>query len=133
MAEATEWIAEWERRWSEEAGASWAITNGSGPRVIGQIGFRSLYLADGQAECSYWVLPRARRARVATRATRALTRWAFDHLGLHRIEITHSVRNAWSCKVADNADFVLEGTKRSQQLHRDGWHDMHLHARVSDS
>jgi hypothetical protein len=25
---------------------------------------------------------------------------------------------------------ALEGTKRSAILHPDGWHDMHLHARV---
>lgn len=42
----------------------------------------------------------------------------------------HAVRNEASCRVAIKTGFVLEGTKRSAVLHPDGWHDMHLHARV---
>ena len=34
-------------------------------------------------------------------------------------------------RVATRAGFRLEGTKRGDALHADGWHDMHLHARVS--
>jgi hypothetical protein len=33
-------------------------------------------------------------------------------------------------RVAGKAGFAFEGTKRSAVLHQDGWHDMHLHARV---
>ena len=32
--------------------------------------------------------------------------------------------------MAAKAGFALEGTKRSALLHADGWHDMHLHARI---
>ena len=33
-------------------------------------------------------------------------------------------------RVAAKAGFALEGTLRSAMRHPDGWHDMHLHARV---
>ena len=33
-------------------------------------------------------------------------------------------------RVAAKAGFTAEGTLRSALLHADGWHDMHLHARV---
>jgi [ribosomal protein S5]-alanine N-acetyltransferase len=33
--------------------------------------------------------------------------------------------------VAAKAGYKLEGTKRSGLLHADGWHDMHLHARIA--
>ena len=56
----------------------------------------------------------------------------FGQVGLHRIELLHSTGNAASCRVAEKAGYVLEGTKRRQGLHADGWHDMHLHARLRD-
>jgi RimJ/RimL family protein N-acetyltransferase len=63
-------------------------------------------------------------------ALAALTGWSFGTLGLHRIEVCHSTANLASCRVADRAGYPLEGTKRSGARHTDGWHDMHLHARV---
>lgn len=50
--------------------------------------------------------------------------------GLNRLELAHSVHNDASCRVAANASYALEGTKRAEGLHADGWHDMHLHARL---
>ncbi len=61
------------------------------------------------------------------RALGAIADWAFDEVGFHRLELDHSTSNAASCRVATKAGFVPEGTKRSQALHLDGWHDMHAH------
>lgn len=127
--EAREWIGSWPARWDQESGAGWAIAGASG--LLGQISLRRLSLADGVAEVSYWVVPAARRARVATRALRALTGWALDDLGLHRVELTHSTANLASCRVAGNAGYEFEGVMRGQALHADGWHDMHLHSRLA--
>lgn len=91
---------------------------------------RSVNLDEGQGEVAYWVLPEARGRGVAPRALQAMSTWLFDHVGLHRLELAHSTRNTASCRVATKAGYLLEGTKRQQTLHGDGWHDMHLHARV---
>jgi RimJ/RimL family protein N-acetyltransferase len=56
----------------------------------------------------------------------------FTHVGLHRIELSHSAVNPASCRIAEKAGFAYEGTKRRQGLHQDGWHDMHLHARLAE-
>ena len=74
--------------------------------------------------------PEARGRDVAARALRLVSDWLFTEIGLHRIELAHAVANAASCRVAAKAGYVLEGTKRRQTLHPDGWHDMHLHARL---
>lgn len=63
-------------------------------------------------------------------AAEAVSRWAFEDLGLHRLRITHSVANPASCAVAEKAGFRLDGTMRGALLHADGWHDEHLHARL---
>lgn len=132
-AEATGLVTGWRQDWRRHTAASWAIVHTAAPdTVLGQVGFRSLYLADGLAECSYWVLPEWRRKGLATRAAQVLGDWALDELGLQRLELVHSIRNAGSCRVALGAGFEVEGTKRRLQQHEDGWHDMHLHARVRE-
>jgi RimJ/RimL family protein N-acetyltransferase len=40
--------------------------------------------------------------------------------------------NVASCRVALYAGFAAEGTKRGEARHADGWHDMHLHARLEN-
>jgi len=41
----------------------------------------------------------------------------------------------WALTIDDalvgQISFVLEGTMLGEALHADGWHDMHLHARLS--
>jgi RimJ/RimL family protein N-acetyltransferase len=46
------------------------------------------------------------------------------------IELTHSVHNVASCRVAAKCGFPFEGTLRGAGRHSDGRHDMHLHARL---
>lgn len=132
IPEGRAWIDSWHKRWRQRRGASWAIVDRKRPDLaLGQIGFRSLYLADGLAEVSCWVMPKARRRHLGTEATRMLADWAFDELGLERLEIVHSTHNPASCPVALRAGFQIEGIKRHLQLHLDGFHDMCLHSRIS--
>jgi RimJ/RimL family protein N-acetyltransferase len=127
--EAGDWIDSWPRLWRNETGAGWAVLDAG--TVAGQISLRWIDLAAGLAEVSYWVLPAARGRRIAPRALGALTTWSFGTLGLHRLELDHSTANVASCRVAQQAGFAAEGTKRGYCRHPDGWHDMHLHARLS--
>jgi RimJ/RimL family protein N-acetyltransferase len=128
-SEARDWIAAWSTRWLAETGAGWAVIRGSA-QVIGQISLRTIDLTEGLAEFSYWVTPDARGRGVAPAAVSAVSQWAVQSLQLHRLEIAHSTQNPPSCRVAQRAGFDYEGTKRSEALHADGWHDMHLHALI---
>ena len=127
--EAADWIDSWSARWRDETDASWAVLDAD--NVVGQVGLRRVDLSEGMAAVSYWVLPTARGRRVAPRALLALTEWSFRTLGLHRLGLSHSTGNVASCRVAQHTGFAAEGTKRGGALHADGWHDMHLHARLS--
>jgi ribosomal-protein-alanine N-acetyltransferase len=129
-AEAREWLASWQRRWNDETDASWAVARTDTGEAVGQVGLRTVFLDGAQAQISYWMLPEARRQRLAVRAAHAVTEWAMTELGLQRVFLRHSVRNDASCAVAAAAGFALEGTLRKHALHSDGWHDFHVHARV---
>ncbi len=124
-------IADWGRRWTEEAAAIWAISRRDDDRAVGLMGIGDFDLRGGSAEILYWLLPAGRGEGAALDATVRVSRWALEELGLHRLRITHSVGNPASCRVAQRAGFALEGTMRSALLHADGWHDEHLHARVA--
>ena len=127
-AEALLWVEARAERWQREVGADWAVTDRD--RLVGRVGFRVLELREGWAEAAYWVAPHARGRAIASRALRAAGDWMFTRVGLHRFVLAHAVANAASCRVAGKAGYALEGTMRRQTLHPDGWHDMHLHARL---
>ncbi|GHJ34465.1 GNAT family N-acetyltransferase [Streptomyces sp. TS71-3] len=124
-----EWFAAYHQDWAGEKGGHWAVTR-DGAGVLGRIALRGMDFDDGIGKVAYWTLPAARGSGVATRALAALTAWAVDEVGFHRLELDHSTRNGASCRVATKAGYSLEGTKRSAALHDDGRHDMHLHAHV---
>lgn len=115
-----------------EREAHWAVADAESGALLGRVALRELRLDDGTAEVAYWTAQEARGRGVAARATTALSHWAFDEIGFHRLELLHAVRNEASCRVASRTGFALEGTKRSAVLQPDGWHDMHLHARIRE-
>jgi RimJ/RimL family protein N-acetyltransferase len=129
LPEAQAWIAFEAERWAQEHGGSWAITRNGVPQ--GRVGLGGVSLAEARAGVTYWVLPEARGRGVATRALAAVAEWAFGVASLHRLELDHSTQNVASCRVATKAGFTVEGTKREQGLHLDGWHDMHAHAQLA--
>ena len=130
--EARDWLRRRERLRVQETAVDWAVVDpADDATVLGRAGLNSVDLTEGIAEVAYWTSPEHRRKQVATRALCALSDWAFDDLGLHRLGLLHSTRNAGSCQVAQRGLYAAEGTLREQALHPDGWHDMHLHARLA--
>jgi RimJ/RimL family protein N-acetyltransferase len=68
----------------------------------------------------YWVARQARGRGVATVALRRICRFAFDELGVQRLELVTDPDNRASQRVAEKAGFQREGVLRSHLLHRDG-------------
>lgn len=131
-AEVQEWFAAYGQDWKREQGGHWAIARDDG-EVLGRIATRGWDFDDGIAGVAYWVLPASRGLGVATCAVTALSDWALEEIGFHRLYLDHSTRNEASCRVAAKSGYLLEGTKRSAAVHDDGRHDMHLHARIREA
>ncbi|HEX5403685.1 MAG TPA: GNAT family N-acetyltransferase [Pseudonocardiaceae bacterium] len=129
-AEALAWVLSWADHWAAETGAGWAVEVDG--MLAGRMNVGALDLAEGHGAAAYWVVPAARGRRVAPRALAAVTEWLFAEIGLHRITLEHSTHNTASCLVAARAGYTAEGTNGSAGLHVDGWHDMHLHARINE-
>jgi RimJ/RimL family protein N-acetyltransferase len=134
--EARALIERWRSGWAAESGAAFAVVraldDSAGDVVLGRVALRSIDTEQGRGECAYWIRREARGNGVAGRALSALTTWAFNEVGFHRLFLLHSTANEASCRVATKAGFAPEGVERSSMLHADGWHDMHVHARIAE-
>lgn len=128
-AEARAWVKERADRWRAEIGVDWAVL--AEGILVGRAGFRELNLREGRAEAAYWVVASRRGHGIAANALCAVSEWMLGKAGFHRLELAHSRVNEASCRVAERAGYRGEGLARQQGLHADGWHDMHLHARLA--
>ena len=84
--------------------------------VLGSCGLPRVDARDRAGEVGYWVAAGARRRGVATRAARAVCRWAFEEHGLERLTLEAATINPGSNGVARVLGFTLEGTLRQSHL-----------------
>jgi RimJ/RimL family protein N-acetyltransferase len=68
----------------------------------------------------YWLAAGARGRGLTSAALQALSRWAFEELGLGRVELVTDPDNIASQRVAEKAGFTREGVLRSILVNRDG-------------
>lgn len=105
-------------------GRSFSFVIWKGHNLIGQITLGGvIYGALRGGHIGYWIDQEFANRGYTTKAIEILTRFGFDQLGLHRIEINIRPENAPSRRVAEKAGYLLEGT-RARYLHIDGqWRD----------
>ena len=127
---ARDYLARRRTGWESGEMTSWGVRDPVSGELLGSVTLRDIGRWEGSAEASYWVLAAHRGRGVAPAALLAATRFGFDRLGLHRIALRHAVPNTASCRVAQKAAYLLEGTMRSSTRLGDEWVDDHLHARL---
>lgn len=66
-------------------------------------------------EVGYWVAPLARGHGIASRSVRLVVPWAFESLGLQRVQLMADARNVASQRVAQECGFTREGMLRSYE------------------
>jgi len=88
-------------------------------RALGGTGLHTRSDA-GSREIGYWIRADAEGAGIASEATRALTRVAFEVDGVDRVEIHCDPENVRSARVAERAGFRHEATLRRRLPHPGG-------------
>lgn len=110
---------------------AFAVTAAGSGELLGSIDLRISPADPAIGELGYMVGPQARRRGVATRAVELLTAWAFEALGLERVEILVDPRNGPSARVAEAARYQREGLLRGYRASRDsGRLDIAIYARL---
>jgi ribosomal-protein-serine acetyltransferase len=95
---------------------SFGIFETDGGRFLGGVGINFINRVHQMANLGYWVRTSASGRGVATLATRLAARFAFEQLGLQRIEIVAAVGNTPSQRVAQKAGARREGILRNRLL-----------------
>jgi RimJ/RimL family protein N-acetyltransferase len=118
--------------WSDGSHATWHAVDPQTGRMVGNVSLFAIDADDRVAKIGYRVHPEARGRGVARQMVDAVTGWAFEHRGLMRVQLEHSVENPASCRVAEAAGFRLEGTARSAYAvpGTEDREDCHIHGRL---
>jgi RimJ/RimL family protein N-acetyltransferase len=103
------------------------IDNATG-RVVGEVVLN--HWDPGSRAISYRTLigPEGRDRGLGTEATRLILGYAFDELGLHRVELEVFAFNPRARHVYEKVGFVLEGTRREALCFDGQWVDAHVMA-----
>ncbi len=107
------WIAHCQRMWSTGTGYHLGIFDAASGILHGGVGFSGVNTMRRSANLGYWVADAARGREVAVTAARLAAAWAFDDLGLQRIEILVQPENTASLRVAVKLGAVCEGIARN--------------------
>ena len=116
-----------QRQWERSlAGAAFsvAIADAGTDRGIGHIVLALEDLEESRGAFSVWVVREFRRRGAALAALRAMTKWAFSMLGLHRLEAPVAPSNRAGAALAGRAGFQREGVLRSWKTIDGGPTDM---------
>jgi ribosomal-protein-alanine N-acetyltransferase len=112
VAEGLGWI---ERQWGRAdngEGLSLAIADVPSDTAVGAVVL--LFRAQpGTVGIGYWVVPRARGHRLASRAVALASRWALKDAGIARVEALVEPKNVASKRVLESVGFRYEGRLRS--------------------
>lgn len=130
---ATRFVVSTRDEWDAGSKARFAVCRAdSMSRLLGSISLVNIDWANRSAELGYWVLPEARSQGYAMRAVRLVQRWAFEVVGLARLEAQVFDGNEASQHILEASGFrvvahqVVEhrGKNRGErllQLGRDEW------------
>lgn len=80
--------------------------------LAGTIGFHYVHWVTGRTEIGYWLGKNHEGHGIMTRATRKLVEYAFNDLGLNRVEIRCATGNHKSRAIPERLGFTREGTLR---------------------
>ena len=110
------WIAAQEQRRRDGDSLDLAVFEVATGQPVGAVGLAAVSTAHKRAEFGYWTAPEKRRHGIATRAAPLLARWAFDVLGLERLQLLVEPVNMGSVRVAEAIGAVQEGLLRDHSV-----------------
>jgi RimJ/RimL family protein N-acetyltransferase len=112
------WVAQWlggyASAWTDDASrAGFAVVEARDGTFLGMAALVAIDWDGQQAELGYVVAPAARGRGIAGRSIALVSRWAFERLGLERLEAVIDVENDPSLRFAERAGWTYEGVRRS--------------------
>ena len=123
---AREYITAARARWEEHTFYAFAVTRSG--ELLGACTLSSIHPIYHLCNLGYWVRTSCRGRGVAGRAAKLAARFAFEYLGLIRVEIVVSVGNHASLRVAQKIGAHDEGVLLNRMVVGRSIHDAHMYS-----
>ncbi len=101
-------------------------------QFAGMVGYLYHNWKDLRTEIGYWLRQDLQGRGIMTRATKALVDFAFDNLGMHRVEIRAATDNRRSRAIPEHLGFVQEGVLREAAWLNGRFIDLVVYAKLRD-
>jgi RimJ/RimL family protein N-acetyltransferase len=131
LSDAEEWIRSG-ADWADGSHATWHAEDRETGLFVANVSLFAIDPEHQTAKIGYRVLPDFRGRGVGREGLAAVTQWAFAERGIVRIQLEHAIANPGSCRVAEAAGYLLEGTLRSSYAVDGRRYDEHVHGRLAD-
>jgi ribosomal-protein-serine acetyltransferase len=90
-------------------------------RFVGLIGFKDTDRQNRKTEIGYWLCEQYQKQGIVTRSVERLCDFAFNELGINRIQIKCAVGNSASSNIPKRLGFIFEGIEREGELLSNGF------------
>jgi ribosomal-protein-serine acetyltransferase len=118
LANVQEYIAAQPQMWNEDQAYNFVILESGSNKIVGGCGLTQINKRHRYCNLYYWVRTSATGQGFATRAVVLMARFAFESLGMQRMEIVIEPENQASLRVAEKAGAISEGYLRSRLFMR---------------
>ena len=119
--ETTAFIESTRTAWAQESSFNFGVFEATDTGYLGGVSVNHIVRQNRMANVGYWVRTSATKRGIASRAVRLAAQFAFEDLGLTRIEIAAIPENMASRRAAEKAGAKLEAIARNRIV-------MHGHA-----
>jgi ribosomal-protein-serine acetyltransferase len=130
LQEAKDFIRITRSRWEEGTLYAFVITNARGGSVVGGCSLSHIHPVYHMCNLGYWVRTSRRGEGIAVRATRLAAQYAFEKIGLIRVEVVMAVDNHASRRVAEKSGAHYEGILRNRMVVGREIQDAHMYSLV---
>lgn len=130
LQESKEFIRITRARWDERTLFAFAMIDAANGSVLGGCSLSHLHPVYHLCNLGYWVRTSRRGDGIAGRATKLAARFAFEQIGLIRVEIVMAADNRASRRVAEKVGAHYEGMLRNRMVVGRSIFDAHMYSLV---
>lgn len=130
LQEAKDFIRITRARWEEGTLFAFGIVDAKSGSVLGGCSLSHIHPIYHLCNLGYWVRTSRHGEGIAVRATRLAARYAFEKVGLIRVEIVMAVHNTPSRHVAEKAEAHYEGVLHNRMVVGREIYDAHMYSLI---
>ncbi|MCK8520469.1 GNAT family N-acetyltransferase [Aquimarina sp. D1M17] len=122
------WFSDLEKN---ETGIWWAVCSKDNGRFLGAGGLNDINKENRKAELGFWLLPEHWGKGLMTETIPLILKYAFEHIGLHRIEGFVETENANCKRALAKLNFNLEGTMRDCEIKNGAFISLDIYSKIA--